>query len=659
WFSNKNKGGVTLKMAIEKMQLMDIAGHLPDLDETLEKCIESQVFHPEIGINTSEKSTEFISLNGDNTYVQSLKKLYDLSQDIHAKLEFQSNISDFTTEQAATEIERLQNQVSELATEKRALKASIEQYEEAIVLIKHLDGLDVTFDEIFASDYVKVRFGKLPYDSYAKLNFYDKKTFFFFTFDHDSDYYWGVYFAPATKIAAIDEIFKSLYFERLRVPDYAHNKPEVAIKTISEMLEKDQVRLTEIRKTLSEVKDTKQEVLNSCFTVLKAASDTFALRKHVAVVNNSFYLEGFVPECNAQDLADQINNIDGVTCIINDADANPSLTPPTKLKNRRFSKPFQMFVGMYGMPSYHEFDPTTLVAVTYTLLFGAMFGDLGQGLVVALIGLFLALAKKMDFGRIMIRLGISSACFGLLEGSVFGMENVLDSFWKETLGVSFLPIKVFDNGVTNMLLLGAVAIGAIVIAIAMVINICIGLKHKNYERAVFGNNGIAGLVLYLGSIGGAALMLLFQVNVLNPFFIIFVVVIPILLIFFREPLAKLMQKRKDIKPEGGIGNFIMENFFELFEYILSYLSNTMSFLRVGGFVLSHAGMMAVVISLSEMMTGSGSIVVMILGNIFVMCLEGMIVGIQMLRLEFYEIFSRFYSGDGKEYEPAAISYKVD
>ena len=193
----------------------------------------------------------------------------------------------------------------------------------------------------------------------------------------------------------------------------------------------------------------------------------------------------------------------------------------------------------------------------------------------------------------------------------------------------------------------------------MIINICIGFKHKDYERAVFGNNGLAGLVLYMGAVIAVAGLMLYNINVLSPWFIIFVIVIPVLLIFLREPLGKLLKKRKDVKPADGIGTFILENFFEMFEYVLSYLSNTMSFLRVGGFILSHAGMMAVVMSLSEMMSGGGTIAVMVIGNIFVMCLEGLIVGIQVLRLEFYEIFSRFYNGDGKEYEPASISYKVE
>ena len=102
----------------------------------------------------------------------------------------------------------------------------------------------------------------------------------------------------------------------------------------------------------------------------------------------------------------------------------------------------------------------------------------------------------------------------------------------------------------------------------------------------------------------------------------------------------------------------MENFFEMFEVLLSFVTNTMSFLRVGAFVLVHAGMMVVVFTLSGMVGGVGSIVVIIVGNIFVAAMEGLIVGIQVLRLEFYEIFSRFFDGEGRPFLPAEVDYSV-
>ena len=95
----------------------------------------------------------------------------------------------------------------------------------------------------------------------------------------------------------------------------------------------------------------------------------------------------------------------------------------------------------------------------------------------------------------------------------------------------------------------------------------------------------------------------------------------------------------------------MEAFFELFEIVLSFVTNTVSFLRVGAFALNHAGMMSVVVMFMTTMNTGASIGIAIFGNLLVIGLEGLIVGIQVLRLGFYEMFSRFYDGGGREFKP--------
>ena len=120
--------------------------------------------------------------------------------------------------------------------------------------------------------------------------------------------------------------------------------------------------------------------------------------------------------------------------------------------------------------------------------------------------------------------------------------------------------------------------------------------------------------------------------------------------FFREPLERKIKKKSKLFPDGK-GMFVLTSIFEIFEVLLSYASNTISFLRVGAFALSHAAMMGVVIMFAGAEQGIGNIPVMIIGNIIVAGMEGLIVGIQVLRLEYYEMFSRFYSGTGKEFKP--------
>jgi V/A-type H+-transporting ATPase subunit I len=112
----------------------------------------------------------------------------------------------------------------------------------------------------------------------------------------------------------------------------------------------------------------------------------------------------------------------------------------------------------------------------------------------------------------------------------------------------------------------------------------------------------------------------------------------------------------------SVGNFIMENFIELFENLLNYFANTMSFLRVGGFVLAHAGLMMVVGILAGMAgkpLSVGWLIVEILGNLFVIGMEGFLVGIQALRLEFYEMFGRFYEPGGKPFTPITADVNIE
>ncbi len=647
-------------MAIEKMSLVNIVGNVDDMDRAMTVCCQSGYFHPESASQYADELSGATLLQDSNPYSSLIKRLVDLSYRLGFKLMYEDTGSlKLRPSQFEEKVTELENKYEQLRLQKEELSEKVTQNEQALVQLKHMKGLAEKFDDIFACKAVSSRFGILPNDSFSKLDYYNDKPFFFFTFDVDEQYHWGVYFVPTVIKEEIDGIFRSLFFQRIRIPDYAHQTPDVAIVNITRMLEENQNELKKTEEQLKQLSADSRVMLRQIFSVLKFESDTFELHKYVVVRQEQFFLVGFIPQKNAEAFKKLFESIQSCDCVTRADDADPRLTPPVKLKNNWFTRPFEMFVSMYGLPEYGGFDPTPLVAYTYCFLFGMMFGDLGQGLLLSVIGLLMWKLKKMMLGRILARVGIFSAIFGTAYGSVFGLEHLLDPFFINVLGLPGKPIEVFDPETTNMLLLVAIGIGAVLITVSILINIILGLKKRDYERSIFGNNGVAGLIFYVSVIAAAALLMFFNINVLNPLFIILCIVLPLLLIFLREPLAKWVSKRKDLKPEDGIGGFIVTNFFELFENVLSYITNTVSFLRVGGFVLSHAGMMAVVLTLMEMIGGVGSPIIFVVGNLFVMAMEGLIVGIQVLRLEFYEIFSRFYEGNGKEFRPAVVTYKVD
>ncbi|MEG0178726.1 MAG: ATPase, partial [Oscillospiraceae bacterium] len=307
------------------------------------------------------------------------------------------------------------------------------------------------------------------------------------------------------------------------------------------------------------------------------------------------------------------------------------------------------YVTMYGLPSQGDIDPTWFVALTYSLFFGIMFGDLGQGIVVALVGYILQKYKKMPLGGILMRAGLFSGIFGCIYGSVFGFEHLLDPVYH-AIGLASKPLEVFES--INLILISSVVLGAFIVLCAIIFGVVSKFKRGKIGEAIFSPNGISGLVFYVSILIMAADMLLLHIGIVSTPFIIIGLVIPFICMYMCEPLERLVDTGK-WHLENGIGDLLMSGFFEMFDTLLSYVTNTLSFLRIGGFVLCHAGMMSVVFTLAAM-AGAAYWPVVVIGNIFVMCLEGLIVGIQALRLEFYEIFSRFFEADAVAFNPLRL-----
>lgn len=645
-------------MAIEEMELVTIVGLMSELDSVLLKCCESGCFHMEPAFVSASESHGLKLLNDKNPYDVPLKGLASIATSLGIKLK-ETDFSECSLESGedfSSFCDRLEKPLAELSEKKQKALQIISERKGAVIQLNHLKGLNEEFDRIFSCRHVAVRVGKLPLESREKLEFYDQE-FFFVPFDTDRSFCWGMYFCPCEIKDIVDDLFKSMYFERIVIPDFVTGNTAEAFERINAEINENTQKVREYDDSLSGFAKEHEEEIQQAFTKLKFKHDTFDLRKNVGALKDKIYIKGFIPKKNHKSFEKLFEDSRTVSVVFMPPEADASCTPPTVLKNSWFAKPFGMLVEMYGLPDYGGFNPTGFVAITYSLLFGIMFGDLGQGFLVFLLGLFIGRKMSPQMGGIMSRVGISSMIFGTLYGSVFGFEELLDPMY-ESLGIDFLPLKIFKQ--TNFILLTAVAIGIALIVISIIINIYVGFKQKDYERAVFGCNGIAGLVFYTSVVVGVVGTMLMDIHIMSKPFVVFLIVIPALCIFCRVPFAAAMKYREFRLSEDGekmtIGNFIVENFFEMFEYVLSYVSNTMSFLRVGGFVLSHAGMMLVVMTLMDGAALAAQPLVAVLGNAFVMIMEGMIVAIQIIRLEFYEIFSRFYDGNGKPFDPVGVRF---
>ncbi len=640
-------------MSIEKMELVNIVGSADKLDGVLTKLSGCGCFHIEQASKLLGRKSGYSAPKEDNPYTAPLRQLSELSAKAGVKLGW-SDYSDITN-MSAPELEHYISESKEtvdgLAAAEKQAKEQLSVHEQALYQVDHLQGITADFSQIFHCEYIKVRLGRLPADSFEKLSFYDDKPFFFMQFSEEKDYYWGMYFVPSAYQEEIDEIFDGLYFERTHIPDFVHGDSKEASAELRRMIEEDKKNIEDCRKKLNELMTLKSEKLNKLFSFLKTRHDNFELRSEAVIADGKFHIVGFVPQKEKDRFSALFNGEGDVSVTMQPADAKGKLSVPIKLKNGWFSRPFSLFVEMYGLPSYNCMNPTSLVAVTYSLLFGIMFGDFGQGLVMAIFGALMGKYKKWSMGPIIARVGVFGAVFGLLYGSVFGFEELLDPVY-EKLGITFLPLKIMEN--VPFILIGTIALGVLLIIISILINIVIGIKNKEYAEALFGNNGIAGLVFF-GSILGGLVGTVMGAKVFTVPYVLLLIVLPLIMMFMREPLACWVRGKK-YKPEGGVGDFIASNFFEVFEFLLGYTSNTLSFVRVGGFALSHASMMLVVMALTKSMSGLGAPIMVVFGNVFVMGIEGLLVCIQTMRLEYYEMFSRFYSGDGVPFTPVKINY---
>lgn len=645
-------------VAIEKMMYVNVVGFAEHLDATIAKCVDSGAFHIEDASKTVEedinKQKIVQKLDSKNPYKDILKNLLTIhfgeGFNLH-QTTVSEEVQNMTVDEMDWYINFVAEQLLDINNNRFECRQIIEDKGLVLELLEHLNKMPIKLEKLFGMKNIHIRFGKLPLDSVPKLEFYDSELFEFVGYDRDTSYQWGVYFVPNEYSARVDKIFNSLYFERIYIPPEVHLKPDEEIKKLEKQINEAYEHFEFLTRARTDFNESVFEKINHIYCRLKTLYDNYNLRTKAVFIKNNFYLVGFVPMSDIGNLSKALEDIPSVEIIVRAPQKDDVFRPPVKLRNNKFSAPFAMFVEMYGLPTYGGFNPTNFVAITYTLLFGIMFGDLGQGLVIALLGALLHKITKNEFGAILLRIGLSSAVFGFLFGSVFGFEEALDPIY-ERIGISFLPIRVMHY--TTEILGTAIGIGVIIILITIIFNIVQKLKRRNLEEAIFGNNGIIGFIFFASLLAGLVAPIIFNVNLWSYPYVFGLIILPVVLMFFREPLGCVF-KGKKFEMHTGIGDFIATNFFEVFEFLLGYATNTLSFVRIGGFVFSHAGMMTVVMLLAEMANNASPLVV-ILGNIFVMGMEGLIVGIQVLRLEFYEVFSRFYEADGSNFTPVKVKY---
>ncbi|MBS5604077.1 V-type ATP synthase subunit I [Enterocloster lavalensis] len=636
---------------IEKMKFLSITGPKADIDRVVDTYLSRYEIHLENALSELKTVRDLRPYIETNPYKEELLKAQAMMESYHELLPGGSERR-VSLETALETVRSLDRKLSELTEQKNELLAQRAALQESMDKVVPFSGLNYDVRRILGFQYIKFRFGRISREYYEKFSayVYDTIDTILFKCKEDAQYIWIVYFVPEKLEDKIDAIYASMHFERMFLPDEYDGTPTQAGHNLEDQIRELEAKILQVDQDIVAAINSRKDDLIASYQRISTFSTNFDVRKLAACTkhdDHTFYiLCGWMTEQDARSFQKEIENDDNTFCIIEDDHANIMSKPPTKMKNPGLFKPFELYVEMYGLPSYNEIDPTILIGLTYSFLFGFMFGDAGQGLCLLIGGFLLYRFKKVRLAGIISCCGVFSTIFGLLFGSVFGFEDLIPAMWlRPSEAMTNLPFI----GKLNTVFVVAVGLGMLIILMCMVLNIVNSLRSHDTEKVYFDTNGVAGLVFYFAL---ACTIVLYMSGKALPATVILVVmfVAPLLVMFFKEPLTAIVEKKAE-KIEGGVGMFITQGLFELFEVLLSYFSNTLSFVRVGAFAVSHAAMMQVVLMLAGAEAGSPNWAVVIGGNLFVCGMEGLIVGIQVLRLEYYELFSRFYRGSGRAFKP--------
>lgn len=560
----------------------------------------------------------------------------------------------------AEDLKAVEEELLEIEASVRALREGetsltrdIERLQLVSKSMEMLEPLSVSISDLRQLEHLHLVLGTIPYENLARL----ETSLFRIPYTIVPVYrYLGrvlvFAFCAVEHAAILERALDSAFLDPLSLPEEYGGTAQEVLDQISNRLEQAHSQLTD---TIERRAALAQELGPSMLSMLarvRAGRAIAGAMSHFGHRGRIYLIAGWVPKYRVEELRTAVEQVaEGRVTF----DENPPGTTsdrhkvPTLLRNSKLFQPVEGLVTIYGVPGYQEINPTPLLGITFVLMFGMMFGDLGQGLVLAAIGGLLALrvmpqlAGQAQTGVVILACGLSSGVFGLLYGSVFGMEELIPALWLSPMHDILTLLGV------------SVAFGVILLNIGFAYRLATALRIGRIGEAIFDRNGGVGLLFYwcLMSLVGFVAM-----GGGVPGWLAMALTVLALALFLAEPLTNLVTGARPIL-HGSAFEMLVQAFFELFETLLGYVSNTLSYVRLGAFAMAHAGLSSVVLLLADMAgsgpTGGGlRLLILVMGNLVIIGFEGLIVGIQTLRLEYYELFGKFFKGDGVRFKPLTL-----
>lgn len=554
-------------------------------------------------------------------------------------------------------IEQIGNDVQQLNDQRATCQMRLDRLESYLNQLEPLSDLDLDINLLLHPQHIFSMLGVIPAANLERLQTSLARTpFVLLTLrqDHEKSVVW---LAGAKRDADIlERAARSAYLNPMNLPDFQRGTLLEIVSSLHTAIERSEQHLADKEAEIEVLHKTVLHRLQMMLWRVRASRMMTEAVAHFGKLHHTYLMVGWVPVARVSSLTQQLKQISDDILIdtspVQRSHARQNI--PVALAGSGLLDIFQPLVTTYAQPRYNEIDPTVLIALTFPVIYGAMFGDVGHGLTLVLLGWLVhsrkinALRGIANLGAIIMACGGMATAFGFLYGSVFGKEDLLPALW----------LNPMDN--IMQILLIAVGLGIVLLSTGFVLNIINAWVARDWGRLLFDHNGIAGFVFYWSLLGIGATVLIAGFSV-SPIVFGIPAAVAGLLVMLSDVLKRLIEKQRPLM-EGNLATYAIQAVFELFETFISLLSNSLSYVRIGAFAVAHGGLSAVIFILAEMAGSPRSLgywIVILIGQLFIVGFEGLIVGIQTMRLEYYEFFSKFFSGGGLRYEPLTLLPPAD
>ena len=546
----------------------------------------------------------------------------------------------------------------ETLEQKQNLQNILGEHQALIARLRLLEPLKIDIDRLFALRYTTFQTGLIPEENFQRLQTsLDGIQHSLIPVNNKEGRIVLLAMALKEDEAILLRALKSAFWDPLELNTELQG-------TVTSILEKIGAEEQEAKKGLADLEATCKELALQFGEKLLFLREELLLARQLLLaqekfgqIDHMYLLSGWLPKALFKDLKQRIMAACAGKAIIEQVDPEEIkevrsgiLSIPILFNNPALIRPFERLTTLYGTPTYEEVEPTGFLAITFLLLFGMMFGDVGHGAVLCVLGyiIFKKMYRYIDYGIILMECGLSAIVFGILYGSIFGLEDLIPALWMHPM----------EN--INYFMAVTAAIGVAMISTGLILNLINILRQHRYEE-LFSASGLAGALLYwlLAALG----VRYFLVGPPTAFEIAFAKVtggILFTLMILQRPVRLLLARRNQNKKGPlliqGMAITFLESLIDVLDELLRYFANTVSFVRIAAFALAHAGLFFAVFTLADMIQhthGQGFFywLTLFVGNVIIIGLEGLVVSIQTIRLEYYEFFSKFFRGGGKPFQP--------